>query len=117
MDTTADPALLAQLAARAGVITVYHDVAGTRHEASPGALAAVLAALDLDASSDDAVRASLRTLDDDNWEVPLPPASVLWQGGASTLGVVRAAALGGAAGASALDHEQGTTTRGGSRSG
>lgn len=112
MDTTADPALLAQLAARAGVITVYHDVSGTRHEASPGALAAVLAALDLDASSDDAVRASLRTLDDDNWEVPLPPASVLWQGGASTLGVVRAAALGGAALAWQIELEDGSHRRG-----
>ena len=64
---------LARLAAAAGLIPVYHDVAGGRHEAPPESLRAALAALDLPAATPAEAADSLAHLT----EAPaLPPVLV-----------------------------------------
>jgi glycogen operon protein len=58
----ADPALLARLAAAAGVATSWHEISGRRHEVPEATLRALLDALRLPARNDAAVRESLAAL-------------------------------------------------------
>jgi glycogen operon protein len=57
-----DAALLRRLAAAAGIATHWHEIAGTRHDASEEVLRALLGALRLPAANDAAVRDSLAAL-------------------------------------------------------
>jgi glycogen operon protein len=55
----ADPSLLAELSAAAGIATDWHDIAGTRHAVPEGTLRVVLAALGLPAETAAQARDSL----------------------------------------------------------
>ena len=57
-----DPALLARLAAAAGIATEWHEISGRRHEVPEPTLRALLGALRLPAENDAALRASLAAL-------------------------------------------------------
>ncbi|MBR0657859.1 glycogen debranching protein GlgX [Neoroseomonas oryzicola] len=57
--TAPDTALLAELAAAAGIATAWHDIAGTRHAVPEGTLRALLGALDLPAETAIQARDSL----------------------------------------------------------
>jgi 4-alpha-glucanotransferase len=71
---------LHDLAAAHGVATSYDDWAGRRVEVSRGAVEAALAALDVDASTDEAVARSLRLVEDRRWTAGLPASCVLVSG-------------------------------------
>jgi glycogen debranching enzyme GlgX len=72
-----DPALLARLARAAGIDPVWHEISGQRHEVPAETLRALLHAMDLPASTRDAMRDSLARLS----AVPrLPPSATLRAG-------------------------------------
>jgi len=73
----AAPDALLTLASACGVSTEYLGHDGNMHQCSPGAMRAALAALDLDASTDEACWKSLAELDDHLWQRTVPPISVL----------------------------------------
>ena len=71
---------LRALAEAYGIATEFWDWQG-RHSAVPrDTVAAVLAALDVDVSTDDAVRAALRDVEDRPWRRTLPPVVVVRTG-------------------------------------
>ncbi len=85
---------LAQLAAAHGVATTYQDWADRPVPVSPAAVVAALAALDVDASSTEAVQAALVELEQAPWRTPLPPVLVVRGGpGRLDLHVEQGAAL------------------------
>ncbi|MCW2776645.1 MAG: 4-alpha-glucanotransferase, partial [Frankiales bacterium] len=71
----ADP--LARLAAAHGVATSYEDWAGTPVPVSPDAVVSALAALGVEAGSDDAVAVALQEVQDAPWRRLLPPSLVV----------------------------------------
>lgn len=78
---------LLDLAARHGVGTDYTDWRGTHVRVHPSTIVAVLAALDIDASSPEAVE---RALDDDEmraWRRTLPPSLVVREGSRASVPV------------------------------
>ncbi|CAG7845164.1 4-alpha-glucanotransferase [Pseudoclavibacter triregionum] len=79
IDAPASPAL-AELAARCGVSTEFTDWKGDRREIGADTLRAVLAALDVDASTEEAVQAALLDTELDPWRRTLP-ASVVQRAG------------------------------------
>jgi 4-alpha-glucanotransferase len=68
---------LADLAAAHGVATSYEDWSGRPVDVAPEAVVAALAALGVDASGDDAVRAALTEVEAAPWRRLLPPCVVL----------------------------------------
>lgn len=78
---------LTRLAEAAGIEPAYWDIYGTRHEASPEALTALLDALGLAAGDDAACTASLARLRADEWARPVPAATVLRRGKPFTVSV------------------------------
>jgi 4-alpha-glucanotransferase len=68
---------LLALAAAHGVATSYDDWSGKHVPVARAAVVAALAALDVDASSDDAVRAALAEAQDAPWRSLLPPSVVV----------------------------------------
>ncbi|MFI9149704.1 4-alpha-glucanotransferase [Streptomyces sp. NPDC053367] len=76
---------LARLAGLHGVATSYRPAPDRTVTASPAALVRVLAALGVDASTPDAVRAALAARERANRERLLPPTVVVWQGSGSDL--------------------------------
>ena len=67
---------LIALAERYGVSTSYYDWTGQHIEVSGDTLAAVLAALDLDTTSDEAIAAELQAADERPWRRVLAPTTV-----------------------------------------
>jgi glycogen operon protein len=60
--TQTDPALLARLAAAAGIATFWHEISGRRHDVPEATLRALLDALRLPAQNDAVIRDSLTAL-------------------------------------------------------
>ncbi|MGW0826269.1 4-alpha-glucanotransferase [Streptomyces sp. NPDC002845] len=83
-DPTADASPLSRLAALHGVATSYSPSPDRTVAASDAAVVAALAALDVDASTPDAVRAALATREQELGERLLPPTVVCWGGTAPT---------------------------------
>lgn len=73
---------LHELAAAHGVATHYDDWAGNRVEVAGTAVAAALAALDVEATSEEAIACSLRQVEERRWSVGLPPCTVVVRSGA-----------------------------------
>lgn len=71
---------LRQLAERVGIEPVYHDVYGTRHDASAEATMALLSALGLAAGTEEECQHSLERLEGEAWDRPVPPVLVLRRG-------------------------------------
>ncbi|MCH0541190.1 4-alpha-glucanotransferase [Streptomyces sp. MUM 203J] len=71
---------LARLAALHGVATAYSPSPGVTVPVPDGTVAAVLGALDVDASTPEAVRASLAATEEVRARRLLPPTVVVWQG-------------------------------------
>jgi len=71
---------LARLAAAHGVATSYDDWADRLVQVGPVAVVAALAALDVDATSAEAVEAALTELEQAPWRTPLPPVLVVRDG-------------------------------------
>ncbi len=80
MDTAAPSEDLVELARRHGVATDYWDWQGQHVVVSDASIRAVLAALGVDASSDDAVLGSLAAHDDLPWRRTLPATVVCREG-------------------------------------
>ncbi len=80
MDRTAASADLAELARRCGVATEYSDWQGRHVVVSDASIRAVLTALGLDTSTDDAVRATLAAHADLPWRRTLPATVVCREG-------------------------------------
>lgn len=74
------PQLLHELAGHYGIATEYTDWLGTTREISNDTLVAVLAALDVDATSDEAILAALQAVDERPWRQVVPPTTVLREG-------------------------------------
>ena len=72
---------LQELAAAHGVATSYEDWSRKPVAVSQSAVVAALAALDVDASSPQAITASLAALESARWAEVLPPVVVVTQGG------------------------------------
>lgn len=68
--------VLAQLAERYGISANYYDWVGEFVEVSTDTLVAVLAALDVDASTEEAAQAALEAADERTWKQALPPTTV-----------------------------------------
>jgi len=68
------------LASAHGVATSYQDWSGRTVQVAPTAIVQALAALDVDASSDEAVQASLRAAHERPWSAGAPPVLVVRQG-------------------------------------
>lgn len=68
---------LARLAEVAGIEPFYHDIWGNRRDTSPETMRALLAAMGLDAGTEDAAAASLTALEGRAWRRMLPPVLVL----------------------------------------
>jgi 4-alpha-glucanotransferase len=68
---------LEHLAAAHGVATAYDDWEGRPREVAPEAVVAALAALDVDASSEEAVRRSLAAVEERAWFELAPPVLVV----------------------------------------
>jgi 4-alpha-glucanotransferase len=79
---------LEQLASAHGVATSYADWSGREVPVSRTAITSALAALDVDASTDEAVREALAGLKDAAWAQVLPPVLVLREGQAGTVEAV-----------------------------
>lgn len=73
-------AALAELASRFGIATEFWDWKGRLTEVSDETVIAILAALEVDASTPEAARAALVELDDRTWRRTLPPCVVTEQG-------------------------------------
>ena len=71
---------LVALALACGISTEYRGHDGDMHHCSANAMRAALAALELDATSDDACAASLDELEDHVWRRIVPPITVIRQG-------------------------------------
>lgn len=69
-----------RLAGRYGVSTEFHDWTGRHVQVSADSIVAVLHALDVDASDDDAVRAALQEAELATWRQTLPPVVVTREG-------------------------------------
>jgi 4-alpha-glucanotransferase len=82
------PVTLDQLASAHGVATSYADWSGRVVQVSRTAITSALAALDVDASSDEAVREALVALDAAAWSRVLPPVLVLHEGTAGAIEAV-----------------------------
>ena len=80
MDTAAPSEDLVELASRHGVATDYWDWQGQHVVVSDASIRAVLAALGIDVSSDDAVLGSLAAHDDLPWRRTLPATVVCREG-------------------------------------
>ena len=81
--TNATHAALADLAARCGIATEYHDIWGKRHATSDETRRALLAAMHLPVDRNPA--RLLQGLEDDEWRRPLPPVLVVRKGEAIRL--------------------------------
>ena len=68
-----------RLAQAHGIGLRYHDIFGALHEVSEDTLRALLAAIDVDTSSDEQVQAAVARLDQARWRRSLPPLVVLSQ--------------------------------------
>ncbi|KAB1643430.1 4-alpha-glucanotransferase [Gulosibacter chungangensis] len=75
--------VLAELAERYGISSNYHDWLGEYVEVSPEVLVAVLAALDVDAATEEAAQAALDAADERPWRQTLPPTTVARTGAAT----------------------------------
>ncbi|MBV9594015.1 MAG: 4-alpha-glucanotransferase [Actinobacteria bacterium] len=73
-------AILRELADAYGVATEFWDWQGRPVQVSAATIVAVLAALDVDASTDDAVRTALHARTDQAWTRMLPPCTVVRDG-------------------------------------
>ncbi|RRD48491.1 4-alpha-glucanotransferase [Arachnia propionica] len=71
---------LQQLAERVGIAREFWDWKGNHTLIAADTIVAVLAAMGIDASSDDACRAALAALDDEAWLRVLPPCTVVEEG-------------------------------------
>lgn len=78
---------LAELARRHGVGVEYWDWSGAHVRVADETLVAVLAALDVDASTPDAVERSIEAADEREWRRVLPPSVVTREGWAPTVAV------------------------------
>jgi 4-alpha-glucanotransferase len=78
--TDTPSAALVALATSCGISTEYRGHDGLMHECSPSAMRAALAALDLDASTDEQCRRSLTVLEDHMWARIVPPVTVVREG-------------------------------------
>ena len=76
---------LAALARWHGVQTAYHDVFGNRHQASPEVLIEVLRALGAPVSGPADIAAAARAQRVSDWQRPLAPVTVAWQGDKSAV--------------------------------
>lgn len=72
--------VLARLAREHGIERSYTDIGGQTHAASPDALRAVLAALGVDADTDEQAQAQLKLASARRWNRPLEPVVVAWEG-------------------------------------
>lgn len=79
------PQALAELAARCGIATEYHDISGRHHVTGDGTRQALLAAMHFPAEGDPVAR--LREMDEREWRRPLPPVMVLRAGEAPAIPV------------------------------
>jgi 4-alpha-glucanotransferase len=79
---------LHELAAHHGVATSYDDWTGRSVEVSPEAVRAALAALDVDAGTDEAVAAALAAARELPWTRPAPPVLVVRHGEPAVLDTV-----------------------------
>lgn len=68
--------VLAELAEHYGISANYHDWVGEYVEVAPETLIAVLAALDVDASTEESARAALEAAVERPWRQTLPPTTV-----------------------------------------
>jgi 4-alpha-glucanotransferase len=78
---------LHRLADAVGIEGAYHDIYGTRHDASPASLIALLGALGLAAATEAEAAASLEAVAAQRWASPMPAATVLRQGSGSAFAV------------------------------
>ena len=78
-DSAATPDLV-ELAEAYGITTEYEDWKKARVSVAADTLVAVLAALDVDASTPDAVRSALQTRRDAPWRRVVPPCVVVREG-------------------------------------
>ncbi|HKE93500.1 MAG TPA: 4-alpha-glucanotransferase [Povalibacter sp.] len=65
---------LSRLAKLYGIGASYHDFRGTLHEVSRASRVAILAALGVDASSDEAIESAIHAFETSRWMRTLPPA-------------------------------------------
>ena len=63
-----------------GVATDYYDWRGSRNEVPESTVAAVLAAMDIDASSEEAAQSAIERHHQQRWSQMLPPVVVLREG-------------------------------------
>lgn len=84
---------LDRLADLLGLEPLYHDIWGNRRETSAATKRALVAAMGLQASTDEEVAASLRTVERRSWSRPLPPVLVTGEGQGIGLGVSLPAGL------------------------
>ncbi|MBK8907448.1 MAG: 4-alpha-glucanotransferase [Rhodospirillales bacterium] len=75
-----DGRALDRLAEFAGIEPRYYDIWGTLHEASDQTKRSLLAAMGIPADDDAQVADSMRRLEDDSWQHPLPPVLVVREG-------------------------------------
>ncbi len=80
--------LVIALAEAVGVELGYHDIYGTRHEASADTLRRLLEALGFAAATADDARAGLDRLRAERWSRAVPPITVLRRGAPSVVSVV-----------------------------
>ncbi len=73
---TATRPCLQALAARLGVVDVFHDIAGVRHETSDTTREALCAAMGHDASCEDLAARALATLEREQHSAPIEPVQV-----------------------------------------
>jgi len=81
--TESDPTFLPTLHAladAAGIERAYHDIYGTRHEADPDALVALLASLGHAAATTEEAARSLEQITAERWGRMVPPVTVLRRG-------------------------------------
>lgn len=71
---------LDRLAGLVGIEPFYHDIWGNRRETSEATKRALVGAMGLDTDGDTAVEASLRRVEDADWQRLLPPVMVLEEG-------------------------------------
>ncbi|MGO1543690.1 MAG: 4-alpha-glucanotransferase [Gulosibacter sp.] len=85
MSASTSTQVLAQLAESYGISADYYDWRGAHVEVAPEVLRAVLAALDVDTSTDEAAQAALIAAEERPWRLTLPPTTVVRAGGTAEI--------------------------------
>jgi 4-alpha-glucanotransferase len=77
MHDLTEQTLLAELAKRAGIMTEYHDIAGTLHKTSDDTRRSILAAMGFAVDSTASLTQALREWDEAPWQRPCDPVRIL----------------------------------------